>query len=324
MLGGGDPVGVDRLDVVGVAPRRASGAGSARRSSSPSSIVGLRDPRLRRCPRADCATNDSAITDARARSMRACSSEMSSSWPKPHSGASIASAACTSTRGSPERTSSGCGSAGGSPGSNVPSTSRPQTFSNGHVRRRGPRCRRRGSAARRPPCRARRSRWRRRRRLQGRTGPRSVVTAGSGGRTAGAATAYPAAVRGPGPAPRRAARSATPCRRRHDRRRNRRRPDVPTRERARRPRARGEITARELVEASLSRIDALNPTYNAFIDVFHDEALLAADAIRPGDDRPLAGVPIAIKNNRPVEGKRLTFGVVVLRRLRAAASSGSA
>ena len=70
----------------------------------------------------------------------------------------------------------------------------------------------------------------------------------------------------------------------------------------------GEISARELVEASLSRIDALNPAYNAFIDVFHDEALLAADAVKPGDDRPLAGVPIAIKNNRPVEGKRLTFG----------------
>ncbi len=69
----------------------------------------------------------------------------------------------------------------------------------------------------------------------------------------------------------------------------------------------GEITARELVEASLSRIDALNPAYNAFIDVFHDEALMAAEAIKPGDDRPLAGVPIAIKNNRPVLGKRLTF-----------------
>ena len=69
----------------------------------------------------------------------------------------------------------------------------------------------------------------------------------------------------------------------------------------------GEVTARELVEASLSRIDALNPVYNAFIDVFHEEALLAADGVKPGDERPLAGVPIAIKNNRPVEGKRFTF-----------------
>ena len=67
-------------------------------------------------PRADCATNDSAITDARARSVRACASEMSISCWSPHSGASIASAACTSTRGSPVRTVSGHGSAGGRPG----------------------------------------------------------------------------------------------------------------------------------------------------------------------------------------------------------------
>ncbi len=69
----------------------------------------------------------------------------------------------------------------------------------------------------------------------------------------------------------------------------------------------GELSAREVVESSLQRIDALDPTYNAFIDVFHDEALAAADAIEPGDERPLAGVPIAIKNNRPVAGKRWTF-----------------
>ena len=69
----------------------------------------------------------------------------------------------------------------------------------------------------------------------------------------------------------------------------------------------GELTARELVESSLSRIDELDPAYNAFIDVFHEDALAAADEVRAGDDRPLAGVPIAIKNNRPVEGKRWTF-----------------
>ena len=60
-------------------------------------------------PRADWATNDSAITDARARLSRASSSEMSISCPNPHCGASIASADCTSTRGSPERTPSGKG-----------------------------------------------------------------------------------------------------------------------------------------------------------------------------------------------------------------------
>ena len=82
-------------------------------------------------PRADWATNDSAITDARARLSRACSSEMSISSPNPHCGPSMASADCTSTRGSPECTVSRCGSAGGRPGSSLPSTSRPQTCSNG-------------------------------------------------------------------------------------------------------------------------------------------------------------------------------------------------
>src|SRR3954470_3954152 len=69
----------------------------------------------------------------------------------------------------------------------------------------------------------------------------------------------------------------------------------------------GELSSRELVAASLERIDALNPELNAFVDVFHDEALAAAAAIHPGDARPFVGVPIAVKNNRAIEGKRLTF-----------------
>jgi amidase len=69
----------------------------------------------------------------------------------------------------------------------------------------------------------------------------------------------------------------------------------------------GELSAREIVQASLDRIAELNPTLNAFVDVFADEALAEADAIGPGDPRPFAGVPIAIKNNRAVAGKRLTF-----------------
>jgi amidase len=69
----------------------------------------------------------------------------------------------------------------------------------------------------------------------------------------------------------------------------------------------GKLSARELVEASLERIDALNPELNAFVDVFHDEALAAAVALHPGDERPFAGVPIAVKNNRAIEGRRLTY-----------------
>jgi amidase len=70
----------------------------------------------------------------------------------------------------------------------------------------------------------------------------------------------------------------------------------------------GELSARELVDASLERIDALQPVLNAFVDVDHEGARAAADAIGPGDERPFAGVPIAIKNNRAVRGLPLTLG----------------
>ncbi|HEX8122324.1 MAG TPA: amidase [Solirubrobacteraceae bacterium] len=70
----------------------------------------------------------------------------------------------------------------------------------------------------------------------------------------------------------------------------------------------GEVSSRELVQASLDRIDEVGDRINAFVDVFADEALAAADAVSSGDERPLAGVPIAIKNNVPMAGKRLTFG----------------
>jgi amidase len=70
----------------------------------------------------------------------------------------------------------------------------------------------------------------------------------------------------------------------------------------------GEISARELVETSLERIEELNPGLNAFVQVDAERALATADSISPGDERPFAGVPVAIKNNRPVQGLRLTYG----------------
>jgi amidase len=68
----------------------------------------------------------------------------------------------------------------------------------------------------------------------------------------------------------------------------------------------GELSARELVQESIDRIDELNPQLNAFVDVFADEALAAADSVTSDDPRPFAGVPIAIKNNRAITGKRYT------------------
>ncbi len=70
----------------------------------------------------------------------------------------------------------------------------------------------------------------------------------------------------------------------------------------------GTLSARELVSASLERIGALDPTLNAFIEVDWDGALAEADAIGPGDERPFAGVPIAVKANVPVQGQCMNFG----------------
>jgi amidase len=70
----------------------------------------------------------------------------------------------------------------------------------------------------------------------------------------------------------------------------------------------GELSALEVVEASLRRIDELEPQINAFTHVAHESALSAAAAIAPGDPRPFTGVPIAIKDNRPVAGMPLTMG----------------
>ncbi|MGH2842927.1 MAG: amidase [Solirubrobacteraceae bacterium] len=69
----------------------------------------------------------------------------------------------------------------------------------------------------------------------------------------------------------------------------------------------GEISAAELVGASLDRIDALEPQINAFTHVAHEQARADAAAIAPGDPRPFAGVPIAIKDNRAVAGMPLSF-----------------
>jgi amidase len=70
----------------------------------------------------------------------------------------------------------------------------------------------------------------------------------------------------------------------------------------------GEVSARELTELAFDRIAALDPQLNAFVDIDRERALAAAEEIRPGDERPFAGVPTAVKNNRAVEGMRLTFG----------------
>jgi amidase len=69
----------------------------------------------------------------------------------------------------------------------------------------------------------------------------------------------------------------------------------------------GAVSARELVEAALRQIE-VNAYVNAFTLVDAEAALAVADTIRPGDPRPFAGVPTAIKELNPVAGQRLTMG----------------
>lgn len=74
----------------------------------------------------------------------------------------------------------------------------------------------------------------------------------------------------------------------------------------------GEVSARELVEAVLARIEILNPRLNAYRVVFTERALVeatAADALRSaGQDRPLLGVPVAIKDDIDVAGEVTAWG----------------
>src|ERR1700694_4569738 len=101
--------------------------------------------------------------------------------------------------------------------------------------------------------------------------------------------------------------------------------------------ATGEISARELLEVYLQRIERLDPRLNAFRVVFAEKARLEADqadARRGGErsqlaQRPLLGVPIAVKDDIDVAGEVTAWGTnahggpvpadaEVVRRLRAA------
>ncbi|MGI8429214.1 MAG: amidase [Solirubrobacteraceae bacterium] len=69
----------------------------------------------------------------------------------------------------------------------------------------------------------------------------------------------------------------------------------------------GELSAQELVGASLRRIDECQPTINAFTHVAYDSAIAVAKEIGAHDPRPFAGVPIAIKDSRSVAGMPITM-----------------
>src|SRR6476659_4331572 len=74
----------------------------------------------------------------------------------------------------------------------------------------------------------------------------------------------------------------------------------------------GEVSPKELVQLSLDRIARLDPELNSFRKVFAEKALLEAEQaearIRGGEERPLLGVPIAIKDEIDVAGEINTHG----------------
>jgi amidase len=74
----------------------------------------------------------------------------------------------------------------------------------------------------------------------------------------------------------------------------------------------GEVSPSELVRLHLGRIERLDPQLNSFRTVFAERALLEADQaearLKGGDERPLLGVPVAIKDCVDVAGDVTTYG----------------
>ena len=69
------------------------------------------------------------------------------------------------------------------------------------------------------------------------------------------------------------------------------------------------LTPRELVELCLSRIEAIDPKLNAFRVTLAEQALAEADALAgQRADGPLAGVPIAVKDEMALAGQVATQG----------------
>ncbi|MDP3712690.1 MAG: amidase family protein [Mycobacteriales bacterium] len=70
----------------------------------------------------------------------------------------------------------------------------------------------------------------------------------------------------------------------------------------------GRLTATELLEISLARIDRFDGRVGAFRTLFRERARTEAAALSADDDRPLAGIPVAVKDGVRVEGHPPSYG----------------
>ena len=76
-----------------------------------------------------------------------------------------------------------------------------------------------------------------------------------------------------------------------------------------------EVTVREAVEAALDRIGEKEKEYHSYVTVDREGALGKADEVQKKINEgeltgPLAGVPVAIKDNMCTEGLLTTCGTV--------------
>src|SRR5215211_7940158 len=80
----------------------------------------------------------------------------------------------------------------------------------------------------------------------------------------------------------------------------------------------GHVSARELVGLYLERIERLDPSLNAYRVVLGERALAEADAAdrrrTAGEEAPLLGVPIAVKDSQDVAGELTTHGTAAVDR----------
>lgn len=79
----------------------------------------------------------------------------------------------------------------------------------------------------------------------------------------------------------------------------------------------GSFSSRELVQAAMDRIEKHEQALHAFLHVARDAALKRADEMdaarrKGGDNRPLLGIPMAIKDVLTVEGMPCTCGSRIL------------